>query len=434
LIPRLLRQLPCQRVDRFRSAVHRIFETIEEMRQALLGFRDNYKAIHQVTRHGTFARKSLDSQPFFPPTWTNRGGSPGTGRAYLGLLPRGATMETFVGLDVSLKDTSVCILNQKGALVFEGKVASEPTAIARLIRKHAPNLVRVGLESGPTSVWLTHTLLAEGLPLICLDARHAQAVLSVRPNKSDRGDARGLAEMVRVGWFKAVQVKSLTAHKTKALLIARQHLVEMRVRIDNQLRGILKTFGLVIGKCGHGQIGQRARELAEGHPGIDCIVASMVSVRDSLLKQIAVFDRSIRQLAKTDNTARRLMTVPGVGPVVALAYMAVIDNPERFDHARDVGTYLGLTPQRYQSGEVDLTGRISKCGDAFVRTCLYEAAGVLLTRVKRWSPLKAWGVRLMQRVGAKKAKVAVARKLAVILHCIWTDGTDFRWTKEALMA
>jgi transposase len=343
-------------------------------------------------------------------------------------------MESFVGLDVSLKETSVCILDKDGTRVFESRVASEPDAIARLIRKRAPGVTRVGLESGPTSVWLTHALVAEKLPVVCLDARHAQAVLSVRPNKSDRSDARGLAEMVRVGWFKAVQVKSLTAHERKALLIARHQLVEMRVRMDNQLRGILKTFGLVIGKCGHGQIGERAQELAEGHPGIDCVVATMVAVRDTLLKQIAVFDRAIRRLAKTDDTARRLMTVPGVGPVVALAYMSVIDDPRRFGHARDVGAYLGLTPQRYQSGEVDLTGRISKCGDGFVRTCLYDAAGVLLTKVKRWSPLKAWGVRLMKRLGAKKAKVAVARKLAVILHRIWTDGTDFWWTKEVSMA
>ena len=240
--------------------------------------------------------------------------------------------------------------------------------------------------------------------------------------------------MVRVGWFKAAPVKSLTSHERKALLIARHQLVEMHVRIDNQLRGILKTFGLIIGKSGHGQIGQRAHELAEGHPGINCVVASMVALRDSLLKQIAVFDRAIRRLVKTDNTVHRLMTVPSVGPVVALAYMSVIDDPGRFQHARDVGAYLGLTPQRYQSGEVDLTGRISKCGDGFVRTCLYEAAGVLLTKIKRWSPLKAWGVRLMKRIVAKKAKVAAARKLAVILHCIWTDGTDFCWTKEASMA
>jgi transposase len=226
-----------------------------------------------------------------------------------------------------------------GTCIFEGKVASAPKAIVRLIRKRALDVVRVGLESGPTSVWLTHTLLAEGLPVVCLDARHAQAILSVRPNKSDRSDARGLAEMVRVGWFKEGQVKSLTAHERTALLIARHQLVEMRVRNDNPLRGILKTFGLVIGKCGHGQIGQRAEQLAEGHPGIDCVVASLVAVRDSLRQQIAIFDRAIRRLVKADDTARRLMTVPGIGPVVALAYMSVIDDPKRFDHARDVGAY-----------------------------------------------------------------------------------------------
>ena len=270
--------------------------------------------------------------------------------------------------------------------------------------------------------------------MVCLDARHAQAVLSVRPNKSDRGDAHGLAEMVRVGWFKAVQVKSLVSHERKALLIARHQLVDMRVRIDNQLRGILKTFGLVIGKCSRGQLRQRAQELSEGRPGIESIVASMAAVRDSLLEQVTVCDRAIRRLAKRDEAARRLMTVPGVGPVVALAYIAVIDDPQRFPHSRDVGAYLGLTPKRYQSGEVDRAGRISKCGDEFARTCLYEAAGVLLTRVDRWSPLKAWGIRLMKRVGATKAKVAVARKLAVILHRMWIDGTEFRWTKGAAAA
>jgi transposase len=343
-------------------------------------------------------------------------------------------MATFVGLDVALKETSVCILDQDGTRVFEGKVESAPSAIANMIRKRAPAVTRIGLESGSMSVWLTHALTAAGLPVVCLDARHAHAVLAARPNKSDRADARGLAEMVRVGWFKAVEVKSLDSHERKALLIARHQLVDMRVRIDNQLRGILKTFGLVIGPCSRGRVGERARELSEGRAGVDSVVASMVAVRDSLIEQIVVCDRAIRRLAKEDETARRLMTVPSVGPIVALAYMAVIDDPHRFPHARDVGAYLGLTPKRYQSGEVDNAGRISKCGDGFARTCLYEAAGVLLTKVDRWSPLKAWGIRLMKRSGAKKAKVAVARKLAVILHRIWIDGTDFRWTKEAVAA
>jgi transposase len=342
-------------------------------------------------------------------------------------------MGTYVGLDVSLKETSVCILRDDGTCVFEGKVASEPRSIARLIRKQAPDAVRVGLESGPTSAWLTHALTAEGLPTVCLDARHAQAVLSVRPNKSDPGDARGLAEMVRVGWFRAVQVKSMTSHERRALLIARHQLVGMRVQMDNQVRGILKTFGLFVGEC-HGQIGQRVRTLAKGRPELDGVVTAMLVVRDSLVQQIAELDRVIRRLVKGDDTVRRLMSVPGVGPVVSLAFMSTIDDPQRFSRARDVGAYLGLTPKRYQSGELDLAGRISKCGDGFMRTCLYEAAGVLLTKVKRWSALKAWGVRLMKRVGAKKAKVAVARKLAIILFCMWKDGTEFQWTKAAAMA
>jgi transposase len=343
-------------------------------------------------------------------------------------------MGTYVGLDVSLEATSICILGDDGSRLFEGKAATDPAILARLIRKRAPDLVRVGLESGATSAWLTHSLAAEGLPIVCLDARHAHAVLSVRPNKSDTGDARGLAEMVRVGCFRAVRVKSMTSHERQALLIARHQLVGMRVRIDNQIRGILKSFGLVIGACGRGQIGQRAGQLAKGRPEVEGIVTAMLVVRDGLVQQIAVFDRVIRRLAKGDDTTRRLMTVPSVGPVVAVAFMSTIDDPERFSHARDVGAYLGLSPKRYQSGKLDLAGRISKCGDGFMRTCLYEAAGVLLTKVQRWSPLKVWGARLMKRVGANKAKVAVARKLAIILFRIWKDGTEFQWTKETAMA
>jgi transposase len=201
-------------------------------------------------------------------------------------------MGKYVGLDVSLKETSVCILRDDGSVVFEGKGATDPAVLARLLRKRAPDLIRVGLEIGPTSAWLTHALAAEGLPVVCLDARHAQAVLSVRPNKSDPGDARGLAEMVRAGWFGAVQVKSMTAHERKALLIARHQLIGMLVQMDNQVRGILKTFRLVIGACSRGQIGQRARELAKGRPEVDALVSAMVVVRDSLVQQIPRRPRS----------------------------------------------------------------------------------------------------------------------------------------------
>jgi transposase len=178
-----------------------------------------------------------------------------------------------------------------------------------------------------------------------------------------------------------------------------------------------------------GQLGQRSQQLSKGRPGVDSIAASTAFSSRSP-SAIGPSD----DWAKKDDAARRLMTVPGVGPVVALAYISVIDDPQRFLHSRDVGAYLGLAPKRYQSGEVDRAGRISKCGDGFVRTCLYEAAGVLLTRVDRWSPLKAWGVRLMKRVGALKAEVAVACKLAMVLRRIWIDGADFRWTKGAVVA
>jgi transposase len=159
-------------------------------------------------------------------------------------------------------------------------------------------------------------------------------------------------------------------------------------------------------------------------------VAKLAEVRRHVVAQVAALDRDIRRLVRSEPVLKRFMTVPGVGPITALASLSTIDDPERFKHARDVGPYLGLTPTRYQSGETDRHGRISKCGDAFTRTCLYEAANVLLTKVQRFSPLKAWGTRLVQRIGAKKARIAVARKIAVILRCIWTDGTEFWWTRE----
>jgi transposase len=157
------------------------------------------------------------------------------------------------------------------------------------------------------------------------------------------------------------------------------------------------------------------------------LVAKLAEVRRHVTSQIAAIDRDIRHLVHTKPTPKR---VPGVGPITALAFLSSVDDPTRFKHARDVGPYLGLTPTRYQSGETDRQGRISKCGDTFTRTCLYEAAHVLLTRVQRFSPLKAWGMRLVKRIGGRKARIAVARKIAVILHCIWTDGTEFWWTRE----
>jgi transposase len=343
-------------------------------------------------------------------------------------------MDQYVALDVSLKETSVCVLDEKGGLVFEGYVLSDPARLTGVIRTKAPHAVKIGLETGATSIWLAHALRAEGLPVVCMDARHAHAALSIRPSKSDRSDARGLAEMLRMGWYREVQVKSLEAHERRALLAARHRLVTIRVDLDGQIRGTLKTFGLIVGPGNSDAFIRRAEGLSEGHAVLAPLVACLVQVRRHVAAQISALDREIGNIVRHDMTLRRFLSVPGVGPITALAFLTTIDDPTRFRRARDVGPYLGLTPRRYQSGQIDRQGRISKCGDSFTRKCLYEAANVLLTKVQRWSPLKAWGVRLAKRIGAKKARVALARKLAVILRCIWTDGTQFWWTKEPAMA
>ena len=233
-----------------------------------------------------------------------------------------------------------------------------------------------------------------------------------------------------MGWYRAVAAKSFASHERLALLAARRRLVAIRVDLDAQIRGLLKTFGLILGPGNTDALIRRAEALAEGNPTISGLVAKLADVRRHVVAQVAALDRDIRRLVRSEPVLRRFMTVPGVGPITAVAFLSTIDDPERFKHARDVGPYLGLTPTRHQSGEADRHGRISKCGDAFTRTCLYEAANVLLTKVRRFSPLKAWGVRLVQRIGAKKARVAVARKIAVILRCIWVDGTEFWWTRE----
>ena len=343
-------------------------------------------------------------------------------------------MDQYVALDVSLQKTAVCVLNVSGRVLIEADAPSEPAALIAFIQTHAPGAARVGLESGPTSPWLWHSLKAAGLPVVCMDARHAHAALSVRPSKSDRNDAHGLAEMMRMGWYREVQVKNSRHMKGWRYwaFAAGSSICASRSMVS--IRGILKTFGLVVGSGNKGAFAQRARMLAQNHPVLSALIDKLIEVREVAVAKVAALDKEIRRFVRDDLTLRRFMTVPGVGPVTALAFRSTIDEPNRFKRARDVGPYLGLTPRRYQSGETDRHGGISKCGDRFTRTCLYEAASVLLTKVQRWSPLKAWGTRLARRIGSKKARVAIARKIAVILRCIWTDGTEFRWTKETATA
>ncbi len=341
-------------------------------------------------------------------------------------------MEQYVGMDVSLKDTSICVVDGNGVIVSEGTVISEPVVIAEFIEARAGSAVRIGLETGPTATWLWHELRALGLAVICIDARHAKAALSLQINKSDRNDAVGLARIMQAGWYREVEVKSLPCHEVRAVLKSRAQLVKIKRDLENQIRGLLKNLGLRIGKAYGKVFRQRVEELVGDQPLLGEAVGPLLAVREIVIRQIATLHRKLLVLAQDNAESRRFMTVPGVGPITALAFVTAIDDPTRFKRSRSVGAYLGLTPRRHASGEVDWTGRISKCGDRMVRSYLFEAAGVLLTRVPQWCALKAWGHRLWKRIGFKKAKVAVARKLAVILHRMWRDGTDFIWSsKEA---
>ena len=343
-------------------------------------------------------------------------------------------MEHYVGLDVSLKLTAVCIVDRTGRIEREGVVPSEPEAIAAFIKSHAPHVARIGLETGATATWLWTELKELGLPVICIDARHAKAALKMQINKSDRNDAAGIARIMQCGWYKEVRVKDLDSHAVKALLVSRALLVKIKRDVENQIRGLLKNLGLVIGRAKMNVFAVRAAELIEDRPELAAAVIPLLNTREVIERQIADLDRKVIRLARDHAQVRRFMTVPGVGPITALCYLATIDDPTRFKKSRSVGAYAGLTTRRYRSGETDWTGRISKCGDAMLRTYLYEAANVLLTRIAKWSALKSWGMRVAKRSSLRKAKVAVARKLAVILHRMWVDGTEFNWSSKEVAA
>ena len=343
-------------------------------------------------------------------------------------------MELYVGLDVSLKETSICVVDGDGKIISEGSVISDPPAIAAYIETKAGTVGRIGLETGPTTTWLWHELRALGLPVICIDARHAKAALSLQINKSDRNDAFGLARIMQAGWYKEVQVKSIDCHEIRAGLNSRALLVKIKRDLGNQIRGVMKNLGLIVGKAYGNVFDRRVEELVAEHPHLRLAIEPLLSVRGRVSSEIDDFDRQFLAKARASEACRRSMTVPGIGPITALAFLSAIDEPARFTRSRSVGAYLGLTPRRHASGEMDWTGRISKCGDRMLRTYLFEAAGVLLTRVPQWCALKAWGHRLWKRIGFKKAKIAVARKLAVILHRMWRDGTDFQWSTKEVAA
>jgi transposase len=285
-------------------------------------------------------------------------------------------MEHYAGLDVSVKETSVCVIDGAGKVIHEVKVVTEPEAIRAVLVDGTFTIARIGLEAGPLSQWLYSGLAEAGLPIICVETRHMKAALSAQLNKSDRNDARGIAHMMRVGLYRPVHVKTLTSQKRRMLLTSRQLLQAKALDIENDLRGTLRNFGLKVGTVGVPKFEARIRELVADDPDLAVIAEPLLAARRALREQLGVLHCRLLAVVREDEVCRRLMTVPGVGPMVALTFRATVDIPARFKNSKAVGAVFGLTPRRYQSGEIDRMGGISKCGDAMMRKMLFEAAHV----------------------------------------------------------
>jgi transposase len=339
-------------------------------------------------------------------------------------------MKHYSGIDVSLHSSSVCVVDENGKIVREAKVASEPVALINWFKSLGVSLERVGLEAGPLSQWLYGALRESGMPVELLETRHVKVALSAMPVKTDRNDARGLAQLMRMGWFRPVHCKSMAAQEVRALLTARKLVQSKLYDIEMSLRGILRGFGLKVGPTTSRSIAARINHLVAGQPSLEMVAEALLSVHAAALCAFKDIEKKVRQISRADERVRLLMSAPGVGPLVALTYVSAIDDPKRFTSSKSMGAHFGLTPKKYQSGETDIAGRISKIGDGSVRTALYEAAHIILTRPIKGGALKSWAMRLAKRAGMKKAKVALARKLAVVLHRMWLNATTFHFEQQ----
>jgi transposase len=337
----------------------------------------------------------------------------------------------FAALDVSLEKTTICVMSSDGVLVSEAVVATEPEAIAAFLLANSGEFQRVGLEAGPMSEWLVRRLADLGISVVLMETRQVRAALSAMIVKTDRKDARGMAHLLRTGWFRPVHVKTVDAREQRAMLSARATLMARLKDIENSVRGLLRGFGLRLPKAMRGRWDAGVRDAVAGHPTLLHIMEPLLVARGALRDQLAVLDKRVRDAAKADQVCRRLMTAPGVGAIVALTFRAAVDQPDRFRSSKQIGACFGLTPRKYQSGETDRDGAISRAGDASVRVALFEAAHVIMTRVAKWSKIKAWAMNVAKRRGAKRAKVALARKLGVVLHRMWVDETDFQFGQPA---
>ena len=329
------------------------------------------------------------------------------------------------GIDVAMKSSSVCILGDRGEVLLEEAVSTDEAGLASVLKGRGR--MRCLLEAGPLAEWVSRILEGLGHEAVVIDARKAKGVIRTK-KKTDRLDARNLARMGRTGWYTVVHRKSVEARATRTFLQARQGLVQTALAQGSRIRGLLRAQGIKLGEVKESEFASQVRQLAcEKSQQLWEMLEPLVQVRLAALRASEQMRRRmIRQAATEGSVARRLMTVPGVGPITATAYVATIDDPKRFRSSEQVAAYLGLVPSVAQSGELEVHGHITKEGDGMLRSYLVEAAHVLLTRKRGTCRLKKWGLKLARKKGHGKARVAVARKIAVLLHHLWITGETYK--------
>ncbi|MCG7518957.1 IS110 family transposase [Ruegeria sp. Ofav3-42] len=336
-------------------------------------------------------------------------------------------MDYFAGLDVSLRSVAVCVIDANGRTAFQRLVTCEIEDISGCLADFTACDLRIGFEAGAMSQHLFFGLQANGFDVVGMEARQVNAALSAMGNKTDKTDARGIANILRSGWFNPVHVKSREAHAIRALLSSRKAVQQKCIDLANEMRGLFRIFGLRLpSRIDQASFDERVRSIIEADPNLSHALLPLLDARAALFATYRELDRRLKQAASRDETCLRFMAIPGVGPIAALTFKAAVDGPKRFTSSRTVAAHFGLTPRRYQSGEMDNPGRISKAGDADVRSALYAAANAMMMRSVASSEIKSWGLRVMRRKGRRKAVVAVARKLAVVMHRVWADNTEFR--------
>jgi len=336
-------------------------------------------------------------------------------------------MNVFIGLDVSLASTAMCVLGPQGKVVEELKAASEPEALVRAMASLPYAVDAIGLEAGPLSQWLSKGIEEAGFDVVLMETRLVKAALKAMPIKTDRRDAQGIARLLQMGWYRPVHRKSVSSQEIRALLSARKSIQQAIINIELSMRGVLRNFGLKLGHVTRVRYEARVRELVADNDILSASALALLRTRGQLRTELASLDEKVVGLAEHDDVCRLMMTMPGVGPIVALTVRSAIDDPARFAKSRDIGPWVGLTPRRTQSGEMDIVGQITRAGDRGLRSALYQAATILMHRAApNW--LQAWALRVAHRRGSKRALIALARRIGVILHRMWMDGSPFRFT------